>query len=163
MSSKAFNVRLLFELCKKIKSLGYLVKLDTNGTNPDMLKLLIKEKLVDYIAMDIKSSLESYDKVVGVKAPKEKIKECIDIIMNSNIDYEFRTTIIPDIIDEDEIKKIADLLVESKKFFIQQFMPNEKIIGEKYRNMEPLPEEKLEEFKNILNKKIKKIEIKNTV
>ena len=79
----------LFDVCKEIKAMGFLIKLDTNGTNPHVLKKLIEEKLVDYIAMDIKNDEAGYDLVTKVKTNMDKIKESIKLIMNSNIDYEF--------------------------------------------------------------------------
>ena len=139
----------LVTLIKKIKKLGYCVKLDTNGSNPEVIKELLEERLVDYIAMDIKASLDSYDEVTSVKVNKQNIKRSIEIIKNSQIEYEFRTTAIPDIINENEIKKILELIKGSKKYFIQQFKPDGKTIDSKYNSMEALPKEKLNSFKEI--------------
>jgi len=79
---------------KKVKKMGFLVKLDSNGTRPDILKKVIDGKLVDFIAMDIKNSLKKYSKTVGTKVDIERIKLSIELIMNSGIDYEFRTTVV---------------------------------------------------------------------
>ncbi|TFG35553.1 MAG: anaerobic ribonucleoside-triphosphate reductase activating protein, partial [Parcubacteria group bacterium] len=88
---------------RKIKKLGYLVKLDTNGSNPAMLKELIKEKLVDYIAMDIKAPKDSYEKIGGKGVNIDDIEKSIDILKQNKVDYEFRTTIVPTIHSKEDI------------------------------------------------------------
>ena len=85
------------DFIKKIKKLDYFVKLDTNGSNPEMLKDLIEKKLIDYVAMDIKAPLinTKYTQITGIKGILNKVKKSIKIIKNSGLDYEFRTTIVP--------------------------------------------------------------------
>jgi len=107
----------------KIKELGVLVKLDTNGTNPEMIKELVEKKLVDYIAMDIKASLKDYDKVTKVKVNKKAIQESIDLIRKSKIDYEFRITVVPKFTGKKEIEDIGKWLKGSKRYCLQQFRP----------------------------------------
>src|SRR3990172_8063647 len=85
----------IIDFIKKIKKLGFFVKLDTNGTRPDVLKKIIDAKIIDYIAMDIKNQLKFYDKTTGTKVDKNRIKLSVDLIMNSHIPYEFRTTAVP--------------------------------------------------------------------
>ena len=90
----------LLSFVKKIRKLGYLVKLDTNGSNPIVLKDLIDKKLIDYVAMDIKAPKEKYAKTVGIskkrnRAIVKKINESINILKNSGVEFEFRTTVIP--------------------------------------------------------------------
>jgi len=113
------------EFCSKIKKMGLLVKLDTNGTNPTLLKELMDRKLVDYVAMDIKAPLtvEKYSKATGVKAEKllENVKESIKLLMESNVDYEFRTTVVPTIHEEEDIKQICRSLVGCRKYVLQKF------------------------------------------
>jgi pyruvate formate lyase activating enzyme len=130
---------------KKVKDLGFLVLLETNGSNPEMLKELIDKKLVDYIAMDIKAPLEKYDEVAGVKVNKKDIQESIDIIRKSGIDYEFRTTVIPKHFKEDDAKAIGKWLKGSERYVLQQFRP-EKTLDEDYRKMESYSPEKLKEL-----------------
>ena len=149
------------ELCRKIREKGYLVKLDSNGTSPEMLEKLINEKLIDYIAMDIKSSFDSYEKVVGVKVNKEKLKKSIELIMNSGLEYEFRTTIIPDVINENEMKKIGGMVKGAKKYFLQQFNANEKTIDKKYSSMASLTKEHIEKLKEIVKPFVKEVGIRN--
>jgi len=113
------------ELCSRIKKMGLMVKLDTNGTNPTMLKELMDMKLVDYVAMDIKAPLtiEKYSKATGVNAEKllENVKESIRLLMESGIDYEFRTTVVPSIHSLEDIKQISRSLKGCRKYVLQKF------------------------------------------
>ncbi len=145
---------------KKVKEIGYLVKVDTNGTSPERLNWLIDKKLVDYIAMDIKGALESYDKITGVKVDIGKVKESIEILKNSDVEYEFRLTCVPTLHSKEDIEKIGNLLKGSKKMFLQQFKHVGKFIDESLLKVKPFSKEELEEFKDILNKYIDKVEIR---
>jgi pyruvate formate lyase activating enzyme len=111
------------ELVKKIKETGLLVKLDTNGSNPDMLEHLLNSKLLDYIAMDIKAPLNKYEKVVRVKVSIDKIKESIEMIRNSGVEYEFRSTVLPELHTKDDIVEIARMIRGARKYYLQQFRP----------------------------------------
>ena len=114
---------------RQIKELGYEVKLDTNGTNPELLKRLIDEKLIDYVAMDIKNSKEKYPLTAGSKfVDLEKIKKSIDILKNSGIRYEFRTTLVKEFHDFSDIKGIGELVKGSKKLYLQKFVDREGVI-----------------------------------
>jgi pyruvate formate lyase activating enzyme len=104
------------------------VKLDTNGTNPKILQELIDKKLVDFVAMDIKTSLPKYESIIETKCNIEDIKKSIDILMKSGIDYEFRTTFAPDVSLED-IEEIAKTIKGAKSYAIQKYNPlDEKIM-----------------------------------
>jgi pyruvate formate lyase activating enzyme len=148
------------EFLEKIKKLGYKIKLDTNGTNTWQLKELIEKKLIDYIAMDIKTSLKKYNLVTQVKVPIETIKKSIELIMGSNVDYEFRSTVAPGIIDESDIKDIGKMLSGAKNFFIQQYKEGLDTVDPKFSKVTPYPIEKLELFKRILEKDIQKVSIR---
>ncbi len=125
---------------KKIKKLGYLVKIDTNGSNPKMLKTLTDKKLVDYIAMDIKAPKEKYEKAAGVKLDLAKIKKSIEIIKDSGINYEFRSTIVPTIHAKEDIIQLAKEISPAKKYFLQNFRP-EKTINPKFEKIKPYPKD----------------------
>lgn len=133
------------QLLKKIKDIGFKIKLDTNGSNPAMLGDLISRKLIDYIAMDIKAPFSSlkdtqkYTKIVGVKIKLKEIKDSIKIIKVSGIDYEFRTTVIPSLHTKEDIKAIAKMISPAKKYFIQRFRPN-KNINSYFHNLSPYSE-----------------------
>jgi pyruvate formate lyase activating enzyme len=114
---------------KQIKELGYLIKLDTNGTTPEVLEDLIKSNLIDYVAMDIKNSFDKYDLTAGVKVNIENIKKSISIIINSDIAHEFRTTLVKEFHTLEDIKNIASMLKYAKKYRLQKFVLNENCIN----------------------------------
>ena len=115
----------LVDLLRKIKEFSLKVKLDTNGTNPDVLEHLISENLIDYIAMDVKAPLnKKYSDTAGVNVNLDNIKRSIDIIQSSGIDYEFRTTVVPIFLSEDDVHSIISELSGSKKYALQQFRPD---------------------------------------
>ena len=110
----------LLEQMQKVKNLGYKVKLDTNGTNPSVLKELIDKQIVDYVAMDIKAPFDKYKQIVKTDIDIEKVKQSISILMEGRVDYEFRTTMSPDLFIED-IKEIAKYIKGAKRYSIQQY------------------------------------------
>ena len=131
---------------KEFKSLGFLVKLDTNGTNPKMLKELLEKKLIDYIAMDVKGPLnEKYEKLSGCKVNLGAIKESIKILKGSDIDYEFRTTVVPGLLEIKDILDLAKDIAGAKKFIIQQFDPK-NAVDEGLRSLKSFAKEKLLEM-----------------
>ena len=112
----------LKEMIQEIKELGYLVKLDTNGTHPEVVKDLLDSKLLDYIAMDIKNSEEKYPLTAGRMIDMGKIKESINLIINSGIDYEFRTTLIKEHHRKEDMEGILDLIRGAKRYRLQKFV-----------------------------------------
>ena len=135
---------------KKIKDLGYLVKIDTNGSNPKLLKELIDLKLVDYIAMDIKNIYSKYDITSGVKVNIDNIKKSISIIENSGIDYEFRTTIVKEFHSTQDIKEILSYISSNSNYYIQNFKNSNDVFN---RNLSSFSEKELVEMKNKINNK----------
>ncbi len=112
-----------------LKGFGYKIKLDTNGFYPERLKEVIDRGLVDYIAMDIKSSPEGYAKAVGIEGIDiTPAKESIDLIMSSGIDYEFRTTAVKGLHLVSDFEKIGELIAGAKRYFIQQFIDSGDLI-----------------------------------
>jgi pyruvate formate lyase activating enzyme len=146
------------DFISKIKQLGFLVKLDTNGTNPEMLKELIDKKLIDYVAMDIKAPLESYEKVTNVKVDKEDIQKSVDLIRRMK-DYEFRITIVPGLFNEEYARSIGEWLNGSKKFYIQQFR-GIKTLDKSFVGKKPFSKEDLINFCNILKPYFETCEIR---
>lgn len=112
----------LREFIIKVKKLGFLVKLDTNGTNPEVLKQLLDENLLDFVAMDIKTSLEKYSEITQSNVNLNKIQESVKLLLNSKINYEFRTTFTPDVNFLD-IEKIGKLIKNAKAYAIQKYNP----------------------------------------
>ena len=137
-------------LCERIKKLRFLVKIDTNGTNPTLIKELINGKLVDYVAMDIKAPLEQdkYYAAIGVNIPNllNKILETISILQDSPIDYEFRTTVIPTIHKEKDIEEICQKIKNCKKYVLQNFKADVETISPNFRNLKPFTQEELKTF-----------------
>ncbi|MEI6728030.1 MAG: anaerobic ribonucleoside-triphosphate reductase activating protein [bacterium] len=113
----------LLTFMQKIKQLGFLIKLDSNGTNPQVLKMIFDQKLADYVAMDIKHTPDKYNLATGRKVDLEKIKESINLIKNSGLDYEFRTTVVPGIHTFEDAVQAAKLVWGSKRYFIQEYRP----------------------------------------
>ncbi len=143
----------------KVKKGGFLVKLDTNGSNPDMIKDLLDKKLLDFISMDIKSNLDNYEKVAKTKVDLEKIKQSVDLIKNSEIDYEFRTTVLPELHTREDLKKIGEWLKRSKSFAIQNFRPG-KCLDPSYNKKKGFSKEELEDFRLMVEKYFEKVEVR---
>jgi pyruvate formate lyase activating enzyme len=120
--------------CEKVKKLEYLVKLDTNGTFPDRLKDLIDSKLVDYVAMDVKAPVDKYGDLVGGNVDVSKIKKSIEIIQQSSVDYEFRTTMVPGLLQLEDVVKIGEWLKGSKRFYLQQFKGDVPLVSSELEN-----------------------------
>ena len=116
------------ELMEKIRDLGYLVKLDTNGCHPEALKKVLEQRLVDYVAMDIKNSPERYAETCGVeRVDLDKINESISLLMHSAPDYEFRTTVVAQLHNADSFRKIGPWLQGAKRYFLQSFTDRETV------------------------------------
>ncbi|HTZ41734.1 MAG TPA: anaerobic ribonucleoside-triphosphate reductase activating protein, partial [Candidatus Omnitrophota bacterium] len=149
------------KLCEEIKKLGFKIKIDTNGSNPEMLKLLLDKKLIDYVAMDIKTDFEKYKEVTNSEIDAEKIKKSISVLSQFP-EYEFRTTIFPKIEKQDLIK-IAEYLKEknmNKAFFLHQFKPD-TCLDEEFEKEKPYPDEKILEFYEAVKSFFDKCEIRN--
>ena len=152
--------KVLPDFIRKIKEMGFLVKLDTNGTNPEMLKELIEEKLIDYIAMDIKAPLEKYDAVTNSKINKDDIEKSVDIIKGFP-NYEFRTTVVPGLFNEDDARKIGEWLKGSKNFYIQQFR-GIKTLDKSFEGKKSFSKKEVERFCDIMKPYFEKCEIRGT-
>ena len=113
----------------KVRALGYKIKLDTNGYRPEVIASLLKDNLLDYIAMDIKSGFSNYTNVSGVpNLDIHKIKESISIIENSSIDYEFRTTVVNELHSEQDFYEISKMISPNSPYFIQSFKDSGNIL-----------------------------------
>ena len=148
----------LKDFCKKIKKLWFLVKLDTNWRDPKLIKELIKEKLVDYFAMDVKATFKNYSNLTQVEENFNNYKKSIELIKNSWIDHEFRTTIIKWYHSEKDIKKISGKLIWAKNYFLQNYRPWKTL--ESNFDWESFTEKELEEMKKLINPEIENIWIR---
>lgn len=135
------------EFIREIKSLGYLVKLDTNGTTPDMLESLIGNHLLDYVAMDVKSSMEEYEKCCGCPVNLPAISRSVSILLEGRIPYEFRTTVVKELHNATAIKNMGELLKGGHQLFLQSFVDSE---GVAVKNLHAPSSEQMKEYKEIL-------------
>ncbi len=153
------------EFLKKIKDLGYSIKIDTNGSFPDFLEELIKKNLVDYVAMDIKSSRDRYQEITNSDIDVKKIEKSIQIICSLLDYYEFRTTVIEDLHDDVEMQKIAEWLKKlckgkPKKIALQGFKNQGKFIDVSYKKKKDTTEKYLKELKDVLDDFFEEIEVR---
>ena len=143
----------------KLKALGYLVKLDTNGYRPDILYKALESGFVDYIAMDIKNSLDSYPKTAGIiDFDESRIIESISLLKEGKIDYEFRTTVVKELHNEENFKKIGHWLEGSRRYYLQNFVPSENTIE---KGFSPCDENTIKTYLEILRNYIDNVQIRN--
>ena len=149
----------LASFVKKIKKMGFAVKLDTNGSQPSVIKSLLDEKLLDFIAMDIKGPLEKYESIVGATVESKRIEESIRIILKSRIPHEFRTTIVQSQLTLKDIVKIAQLISGAKRYALQKFIPG-KTLDNKFGEEKTYSEDELEKIKKRLEKEVSSVVIR---
>jgi len=147
----------LKEFVIKCRDIGLLVKLDTNGYRPEVLKELVNEGLIDYVAMDIKSSLPHYHETAGVEINTELIKESIDFLLASPVEYEFRTTVVRELHNAEIMEEISELIKGADKYFLQGYVDSDRVISRIFSSYSRV---ELESFKKIFEKKVKKVEIR---
>lgn len=147
----------LYDVIKGIKALNFLVKLDTNGTNPQILEKLFSDNLLDYVAMDIKAPLEKYEKITHSNVDIDKIKKSINLIISSNIDYEFRTTVLSSQLLFEDFNSIGNLICGAKKYYLQKFIPS-KILDESLMNEKTYSDDELQKICNSLKKYIAEVD-----
>jgi len=144
---------------KKVKQMGFVVKLDTNGSRPQVIKALLDEKLLDFIAMDVKGPLEKYESIVCIMLDIKRIEESIKIILKSKIPHEFRTTILPSQLTLKDVSKIAKLIAGAKRYALQKFMPG-KTLNDKFGEEKNYSEDELEKMKKRLEKEISSVVVR---
>jgi pyruvate formate lyase activating enzyme len=125
-----------------LKRQGFKVKLDTNGSRPDVVKGLVAAGLIDYIAMDVKGPLDAYERWCGCRVDKKKIRESIEFILEGRVDYEFRMTLVPFLHREEDAHQVAREIKPAHRFFLQEFVPRETL-NEKYASIKPFSPEKM--------------------
>ncbi len=146
------------DFLRKIKSLGFLVKLDSNGSSPQMLEQLLNEKLVDFIATDIKAPLEKYKKVAGDKVSLENIQRSVELTQQAP-DYEFRTTVLPALHSQKDILSIGRWLQGAKKYYLQQFKPT-KTLDAAFLNEKPFDWAKIAKLRGLLEIFFDQVEVR---
>jgi len=117
----------LIPFIERLKEMKYLVKIDSNGSCPEVLEALLRLKLVDYVAMDVKGPLEKYPKIANTKLSPEKINQSINLIMSSGVDYEFRTTVVRSQLNLEDLFEIGQLIRGAKLYALQKFIPSKPL------------------------------------
>ena len=131
----------------RLKSIGSLVKLDTNGSRPKALSYIMDKRLVDYIALDVKAPLSRYEETIMYRVKPETLRETIRLIRRSAVDYEFRTTVVPGLLDGDDLEEIAKTLAGSKRYILQQFRPGKTLCPD-FRDVKPYSEAEMRHFRD---------------
>lgn len=135
----------------KVKEKGFEVKLDTNGSNPDVIVDLTEKNLLDYIAMDIKAPLSKYQDIVDCAVDVLQIKDSVDFIKNCGVDYEFRTTTVKPLLAVSDFDEIGNIIKNSKRYFLQNFVLS-KILDKNFIEAEPFAENETSSAVEILKK-----------
>ncbi|MBR1746733.1 MAG: anaerobic ribonucleoside-triphosphate reductase activating protein [Clostridia bacterium] len=147
----------LKEFCRKVKDLGYDIKLDTNGTNPDFVADMIEKKLVDYLAMDIKNSRKKYPETVGKAVDQNVLNETIGLLKERAPDYEFRTTLVKEFHSAEDIEDISDWIQGAKRYALQHFHDEgNNLVG----GFHEVPEEEAQRFLEIAKKKMRNVKLR---
>ena len=147
----------LKDFIKKLKELDLKVKLDSNGYKPEVLKNLVKDNLLDYIAMDVKAPLEEYDVIAGVKLDTSKLKESIDFLIAGDLPFEFRTTVIKDFHTRESFEKISELIKGAKNYYLQGYIDSPNVIQP---GLTSYTYEEMQEFLPIFEGKVEHVEIR---
>ncbi len=140
------------EFIQKIKKMGFKVKLDTNGTNPQVIERLLMEKLINYLAMDIKAPAKKYDLVTGVQPDLAKIEKSITIIKKSGLPYEFRTTVVPELIIKDDIKEMGIMVKGAEKWFLQKFKSDTDLVNKNFEGAATYTDKEMAEMCELAKK-----------
>jgi len=150
----------LTDFIRKIKAMNLAVKLDTNGSNPERVKLLIAEKLIDYLAMDVKTSLDQYCAVAGPVTQAEAAAETIVLIKNSGVPHEFRSTVLPKLHSREILEKMADLVAGADRFYLQTFRPGNTLDPE-FSTYQPFGASEMAQIaQEIFSPKVKQVEVR---
>ncbi|MDD7740917.1 MAG: anaerobic ribonucleoside-triphosphate reductase activating protein [Fusicatenibacter sp.] len=148
----------LTSFVRKVKEMGFLVKLDTNGYRPEVLKSLVKQGLLDYVAMDIKNAPARYGETAGVTSiDLLKINESVEFLKSGAVDYEFRTTVTRELHGKAEFEAIGKWLAGAKRYFLQNYRESEQVIHPVFSGYS---KEQLEQFCAILDRQIEQVEIR---
>lgn len=128
----------LLSLIRKIKGDGFLVKLDTNGSNPQILEALVKSKEIDFVSMDVKAPLDSfsYGRSIGISIDLDLIRRSIELLKREEVEYEFRMTVVPGFHREEDIKRLGEELRAGRRFILQNFNPEDPL-DPSLRNISP--------------------------
>ncbi len=150
-------------LCSRLKDMGFLIKLDTNGTNPNMVKALVERGLVDYVALDIKAPLtvKKYSEATATDAEEllPRIQETMEILLESDVDYEFRTTVIPTIHEKKDIQRICSSIKGCRKYVIQNFR-GENTLDPVFSEVKPFTDKDMRSFLTVAQNSLSNVKLR---
>lgn len=149
----------LIDFIKKIKEMNFLVKLDTNGSKPELLEELLNEKLIDYVAMDIKAPIEKYSEIAGAQVDTENILRSIELLKTSKVEYEFRTTVVKSQLCIEDFDKIGVMIDGAQTYYLQKFVPS-KTLDTSFMNEKSYSDEEFVEIKKRLEKYVSNLFIR---
>lgn len=145
---------------RKIKDKGFLVKVDTNGSFPERLKELIEDNLVDFVAMDIKSSPDKYSDLCGLSNPPiEKVRQSVALLFEGKVKYEFRTTVVEELHEAGDFEEVGNWIAGAPRYFLQKYEETEEVIGDKSKMHEP-SQKKLDEIMKVVRKYVPQAKIR---
>lgn len=144
----------IVDFCRQIKDLGYDIKFDTNGTFPKVVKKLIDESLVSYLAMDVKGPMDQLKKFIGAEVNPADIIESIRLIMSSGLPYEFRSTLVNGLHEESDISAMADLILGAELYILQNFQSRPELVGQDFLGR-PFSSQELERFRDLCLSRVK--------
>ena len=148
------------EFIKKIIDLGYKIKLDTNGTNPEMLGVLLKENLIDYIAMDLKAPLDKYESVVGVKTNCQNLVKSVKMIIESGLPHEFRTTVVPGLLNLADFTAMGEIIEGAHTWYLQKFKSDTQLVDRVLEKNLPFSDTDMEAMVEVGKKYVKICELR---
>lgn len=146
-------------LIHKIKERGFLVKLDTNGNNPQMLRTLLDAQLIDYVALDVKTALKEYPSLVGGSVKPEHIQKSIDMLKSSDIPYEFRTTLIKEIHSEPILADLEKLVANAQAYYLQIFRPGH-VLKSEFAGYHPFSRAEMEQLAERFSHRVQKVGVR---
>ncbi|MFH1098531.1 MAG: anaerobic ribonucleoside-triphosphate reductase activating protein [Candidatus Uhrbacteria bacterium] len=149
------------DFIKKVKALGYLIKLDTNGTNSRVLGHLLEEKLLDFVAMDIKNSPANYEKTVGRDVDLAEIRKSIALIKESGVDYEFRSTIAEGLHEPVDILAMAEMIAGAKKYVLQPFVSRNELVDADFVGRRSFEDGAIREIASQCEQSVQKCEVRS--
>jgi pyruvate formate lyase activating enzyme len=149
----------LEDFFRQVKALGLAIKLDTNGYHPPLLQRLLQERLLDYVAMDVKGPLEKYSLVAGRRVDTKRIEDSIQLILSSEIEHEFRTTVVPGMVAVEDVDAMAQSIAGARRYFLQQFRPS-STLAPQFTMMDPYPATVLEKMADAARKWLANVSIR---
>ena len=150
----------LLRFMAKVKKRGFLVKLDTNGTNPEILRKAIKRNLVDYIAMDIKAPLAKYSATVARPVDIAAIQESIRLLIASPVLYEFRTTVVKSMLSPEDIEEMGREVKGARRYYLQKFAPSKLLLNPQFKKKTTYSDEEFQAFQKTLHRYVEYCEVR---